>query len=54
MNIIKEELIKDCAIQLYVWGVSSNEFNFSDEKIIESAIIRAKKFADVYERIIDK
>lgn len=52
--INKEELIKDCAIQFYVWGVTNNEYGYNNKVIIKSAIERAKQFADIYEELINQ
>ena len=52
--ISKEELIKDCTIQLYVWGVTNNEYNYSNKQIVKAAITRAKEFADIYEELINQ
>lgn len=45
----KEDLIKDCAIQLFVYGICNNKLNASDEQLANYAIKKAKIFADIYE-----
>jgi hypothetical protein len=45
----KEDLIKDCAMHLFVYGICNNKLNASDEQIANYAIKKAKIFADIYE-----
>lgn len=47
----KEDLIKDCAMHLYVYGICNNKLNASDLQIATYAIKKAKIFADLYEEL---